>query len=261
MAFEVCTAHVFGQFACAILGELAPSSELAALVDDAWRRGNLRAAILLASASAHTWLARGDAAELEHHLQRARKRWQRPRSYGWLDMNLLSAELWHAMYVGDFERGFSRLEADWRALQKSRLMHAPLRRAMLSGLRGSLALGVARMGKANAASMRELARDEAKGMAREHQPLTAAMGLCIEAGLALDRGELTGPLAKLSTALRTFEDAGYVITAHVLRRCIGRVRGDANLVAQVDATLSQLGVVNVDAATRVFGFGVLPERI
>jgi hypothetical protein len=262
VSFEVCTAHVFGLIAGTIMGELAPSSELAALVDDAWRRGDLRAAILLTSAGANARLVRGDAAELERHLLQARERYQRPRSFGWLDLNLLFAELWHAVYVAEFERGLERLQAEWSVLQKSRLMHAPLRGALLRGLRGTLAAGVARLGKANATSMRALAARDAQALARERLPLPAAMGSCLEAGLAIDRGELARPLAQVSSALRVFEDAGYVLPVHALRRCIGQLQrgpAGAELVNRAELAFSQLGVVDLAATARLFAFGVLPK--
>jgi serine/threonine protein kinase len=263
VAFEVCTAQVFGQFSSGMLGEFAHCAELAVLIDDAWRRGDLRAAILLTSSSTFARLVRGDAAGVQRHLERARSHWQRSRDYGWLDLNLLCAELAHALYTADFARGSERLRSEWSALERSLLLQNPMRQGLMLGLRASLMLGAARLGDHAASGLRTIAHADARVLIRSRLPLLAAVGRGISAGIAVDRGEIDGPVACLRSAIAAFDAAsGFVPTCQALRRRLGQLLGGAageTLVADAEAALLHMGAVDLEATTRLFAFGLPPK--
>jgi hypothetical protein len=258
VAFELCTARLHAQAAAAYLGDFAPAAQLAALVDDAWRRGDLHAAIMLTSSSAMARLVRGDADGVRCHLEQARLHWRPSRDYNMLDLTLLSAELRHALYSNDLKRGLERLQASWPDLEEARLLRSPARQITFRGFRASLALGLIRMGGADAPVLRALARDDARVLARLRLPLATAISQIIDAGLATDGGHMDRAVGHLRGALTMIDAAEMLPSGQAVRRGLGQLLGGeegAMLVSQAESALRAMGAVDLEATTRLFAFG------
>src|SRR6185436_494701 len=117
--FELgCAAHL-RMTACTPVGHFAPAADLTALIDDAWRRGDLFTATMLTGSSAIGRLVQGDADGVERHLERARKHWQRPREYSVPDYHLLEASALHSRYTSVPSRGLESIRAAWPGLVTS----------------------------------------------------------------------------------------------------------------------------------------------
>ena len=219
----------------------------------------LNAAILLTSTSATARLVRGDLEGVRRHLEQARLHGRSSRDYNLLDSTLLSTELRKALYSNDLECGLERLQANWPALERARLLRSPARQITFRGFRASFALGVMRTGSADLPTLRALARNDARALARLHMPIATAINQIIEAGLAVDRGHTDDAIARLRGALTIIDTAGMRPNAQALRCRLGQLLGEENgatLVAQGHDALRAMGAVDVVATARLFAFGL-----
>jgi hypothetical protein len=241
------------------LGTFAPVSELAALIDEAWRRGDLYTAVALTGTSAGARLVQGDVDGVRRDIDRARGSWPRPRDYSWLDWDLLLGEHWQALYLGESQWGLERLRQDWMAMEKAQFLTNPMARAPVRAFRAAHALGAARLDTASAPALRALARSDARLAARIRMPFAAGASQVLNAGLALDEGRPVQAVTHLRAAIAVFEPAGLLTFAMAARRRLGQLlRGDegAALVAQADAALRAMGAVDLEATTRLFAMGI-----
>jgi hypothetical protein len=254
VVWELGSARQMRQSACNALGDFAPAAELAALIDDAWRRGDLYAATMLTGSCAMPRLVQGDVDGVQRHLERARQHWPRPRGYSHPDFHLLEAEVLLAAYTGEPQRSLEKLQADWPAMEKALLLRRPDRGARLRVWRGGSALSVARLDHAKAPACRVLARGDARALGRIRHPLAPAFSRMLQAGLALDEGSPTQAALHLRAALTSYEALAVRPSIAAVQRRLGHLLGGDEgtaLVAQADAALRAMGAVDLEASTRL----------
>jgi predicted Ser/Thr protein kinase len=254
VVFELGSARQMRQSACNALGDFAPAAELAALIDDAWRRGDLYAATMLTGSCAMARLVQGDVDGVQRHLERARQHWPRPHGYSHPDFHLLEAEVLNAIYTGEPQRSLEKLQGDWPAMEKALLLRRPDRRARLRAWRGGSALGVARLDNVDAPACRVLALGEARALARIRHPLAPAFSRTLQAGLALDEGNRAQAALHLRAALKSYEAIAVRPSIAAVQRRLGHLLGGDEgtaLVAQADAALRAMGAVDLEATTRL----------
>jgi hypothetical protein len=251
VAFELGRAHSFLQKACALLGDFAPAAELAALIDEAWQRGDSFTATVLTGSSSMARLVRGDTEGVQRHLEQARRQWRRPREYSAPDWDLLEAEILRAVYSNEPRDGLERLHADIPALMEA---HAPspVMLEMLRALRAGLALSAARERGADIRALRAAARSDASALARIRTRSARRHCRLIDAGLGIDEGRSQQAIAHLRAA--GTKNPG------VQRRLGQLLGGDEGvmLVAQADVALRAMGAVDLEATTRLFVLGMVP---
>ena len=93
---------------------------------------------------------------VRRHIELARRLWTRPRDYSLPDFFLLFAESAYARASGEHRHGLAVLQAEWPALMKAPFVSSAIK-AYCRSERGALALGVARLGGAEASEARALA--------------------------------------------------------------------------------------------------------
>ena len=259
VAFELGCAIYFSQAAAMWSGRFAKADEVAGLIEEDWRRGDLFNAVMLTGTSVCGRVVQGDADSVRRHLALARRHWRRPRDYSWADMYLLMGEITLAWYAGAGALPLEEMQAQWPAMQRAQLWRNPLIHASLRALRGSLALNVARRGGAATRVLRELARREARAIERIGVPQLLGFSCLLRAGLAYDDANLEQAVSLLQAGIRAFEQQRIPTYAAGMRRRLGQLLGGGEgvaLVAQADEALRAMGTVDLEATTRLFTLGI-----
>ena len=243
-------AHAAGEWS----GSFAPVAELAGLVDEAWRRGDVYSAVTFTHAGAVARLCRGDADGLARHLAQARRAWRRARDYGYADFLLLNVEVLLALHADEPERALERMRADWPAIEAAQLLRAPLLRYMLLGRRTRAAFLASARDAADAPALRAKMRSDVRELERARLSIRIGTFHLLSAMLALREQRFEAAAALLRAAASECERTGWHPQAAVARRRLGTLVGGeegAALRAQADAALQAMGVVELDAALRV----------
>jgi hypothetical protein len=258
VAFELGRAHQFGMLAGGYLGDFAPAAQIAALIDEAWRRGDLYAGTSYIAFGVLGRLMQGDGEGVRRHIEQARRHWPRPRDYTWPDWYLLFANTWHALYSGEYRRSLEHLQADWPAFERAGFVRIPSVHTAFRLYRGASALAVARLGGEDAAKLRALASDETRVLGKLRAPFARPFARLLEALSALDVGRREQAIGHLRDALPAFEAVGMLAFAVAVRRRLGQLLGaeeGAACVAQAERAARAMGVVDVEAMTRLLMFG------
>ncbi len=240
-------------------GGFAPAAEVAGMIEEAWRRGDIYEAVTLTGASVFGRLVQGDVEGVRRHLRQARQGWRRLHYYSMAEVVLLWGETWLANYTGAPGQALERLQADWPEMKEALLLHSPGMRAAVLDVRGSLALNVARLGGRGAGALRNLAQRDARAITRQGAPTSMPPSYLLRAGLAYDAGKIEQAVSLLRAGMNECDEKRALTFAAGMRRRLGQLLGGdegAALVAQADAALLAMGAVDLEATTRLFTYGV-----
>jgi hypothetical protein len=258
VAFDLATARHFSLASASDLGEFMPATEVAALIDDGWRRNDLYAALSYTGYGVIGRLIQGDEEGIQRHVDEARSRWRRPSQYSWPDWFLLFAETWLDVFLGKPAQSLARIESELPALERAGILRSPASTDVLF-CRGASALAASRTNKRDASRLCALAARSARELQGSGRALSIAYGQMLAGWLALEENRSSQAIAHLRQALSRFKAAGVLIYAVVvssqLSDLIGGVEG-ASLKAQAEAEARSMGAPNLSAMTRLLTFGL-----
>jgi serine/threonine protein kinase len=258
VSYELGLARQFSLLSGGELGELMAPSEATALIDEAWRRGDVNCALAFTGLSVVVRLIQDNHAELRRHLDIAHERWQRGPDYTWLDWFVLLANLYYDVYLDHTQRAFERLQSAWPELERAGFTRTMIRSAM-HFYRGASALAVARLGHPNASKLRALARASARVLLTRQAPLAEPYGHTLNAWLALDEARLARAIEHFRHALCAHEAAGMLVYGVTIRHILGELLGNEEgraLTAQAEASARRMRISNLGATARLLMMGL-----
>ena len=235
-------------------GRLIPAAELAQFVDDAFRRGNFHCAVSMVNAGAVARLCQDDHAGLARHLEQARRGWQRPRDYSFVDFMLMNAEMLLAAYRGDPAWALERTLSDWPAIERAELLRAPLLRFAIVGRRAVVAFQTLVADPSRLSALQPMIRRDVRSLERSHPPGMAGVMQLLLATLALVEDRMGAAVAHLRAAASECERVGRRTHASSARLQLGRLLGGdegAELQQHAERELRAMGIVDLAASMRV----------
>lgn len=256
-AIELAVARQASLIAAFDLGEFVPAAEIAALIDEAWRRDHLFAAISYTGFGVVSRLIQGDEEGVNRHMLEARSRWLRPCSFSWPDWFLLFAETWLDVYAGKPSQSLDRLQAEWPAIERAGFLRGPAG-VDLHFYRGASSLATARIKLAQTKSLHALAKRSARVLLTG-RALGVPYGHALSAWLALEQSRTDIAVHHLQKAHVAFEAAGIHIYALLTRRQLGHLLvGDAGkfFLGQAEAKARTMDVPDVTSMLRLLTFGL-----
>ncbi len=232
----------YGLSCCLYLGELREIRRRVPLLLEAAReRGDVQAATELRTRFHVVHLMDDDVEAVRREIGQALADWTQDSFY-LIHFHAMQGLCQAALYDGDAEEAFSRLEGSWRALDRSFLLRIQLSRIEAYFLRGRVGLATAAAGRREGISMAEAA---CRKLRREKADHAGPLALLLEAGLDSCRDDEARALECLTQATAAFEGQGLALFAAAgRRRCGELVGGDQGreLVAQADRWMREQGV-------------------
>ncbi len=253
VAWELSTARLFTLGSIFFQGRLRDlARRVPRLLDEAKQRGDIYAAAnYRTTVCMAAWLVNDDVDTLRHHLNEARADWSF-EGYQIQSMNLIWAECLLDFYSGKYAAPWIRLQREWSAIKRSKLLWLQLYRVEIGFIRAASALLAARSiadeesSKERRALLRTAAR-AARQLRRENFPGARPYCRLLRAALARERGDTERAMALLSVAAEGFDAADMVLYAAAARRHLGRMAGGEpgqNLVRDADALFARETVKN-----------------
>jgi hypothetical protein len=245
--WEAATLRIFAVSSLALLGrfdELAERQQ--AWVKDAIDRGDRYAAVNLRIGFASAvHLVADDPAAAREEVIISMQQWSKQGTH--LEhfyelVALVSADL----YEGKIAEAKSRVDLQWRPMQRALLTMVQTVRVHLWRLRGQTTLAAAALadGREKAVLLRQ-ASAAARRIERERASWARPFGEILQAGIAALHGETERAIALYGDAARTAEEAEMAFVAAVARRCRGLLLGGDEgraLVEGADAWMARVAV-------------------
>ncbi|WP_272141106.1 serine/threonine-protein kinase [Stigmatella ashevillensis] len=246
--FEIEAGVVFSEVSLLWMGKL---HELARFVDvhvrTALERGDLFAATY---ARMHTWYTPLAADDVTHASQSMRDtigRWSH-RGFHVMHFWALYGETQYALYAGDAEGAWERLNQTWPTLEQSNLLRIQFHRIPMTLLRGSTAVAAARARPADERkALFAAAEKDAVRLDKERTGVADASASLLRACILAAQGHPHKALAPLKAAAGGFDAADMVLHAACARRrmgqCVGGDEGRA-LIEAADAVMGEQSIRN-----------------
>ncbi len=235
-------------------------SESQALLDtylrDAVRRGDLYVQTTLVRSNHLIWLAKDDLDQVHRVLKGAS--WAPPIGrYHLQHWYQLKARGEIALYDGTATGGLGVFDDDFEALKNSMLLRIITVRLDARWLRGRLALVSALDSDESPQLLKEAGR-MARLLEREKDVFANAAALLLRAAIAGQKGDVSGAMAILATAVTSAEESDLLLHAAAARRRLGELMGGdegAALVARADEWMASEAIDNPQRMTEVFAPG------
>lgn len=209
------------------LGNLTEMSRRAEqLFRDAEQRGDLYGLVTALATRGLCQLAGGRSAEAREAARRVATLWMRD------DLSMqhfysFRLEAYSDICEGRPQDAWNRVKSEWPAIGRSGLLRHLLLRTDAHLLRARAALAVASSGS-DLEAMLHSATDDARRLAREGRPDTAAHSLCVRAGVASVLGDHDAAVELLRQAARGFQAADMALCLASTRQRTGElIGGDA----------------------------------
>ena len=214
--WELMTSHALSLASLAYLGELRTlRARQAALLAEARSRGNLLAAVCLASGVANIrWLAADDPDEAQRRADDSLAPWRREDEFRFPQYLHLVACVNISLYRGDGAAAWRRIAKEWPRVVSSMTLQVQNFRVTLRHLRARCALAFATVTGESApsrpkrAALLFVARRDARLIAKEDVAWSSALALSIEGGVAAasaDRATAQSRLASAAGAYRKLD--------------------------------------------------------
>jgi tetratricopeptide (TPR) repeat protein len=210
IAWELAMAMMFSQLALVLRGRWREVRErTVSIAREAQGRGDIQEWLpRLQSCAFRALLAAGKPTEALKTLERASAVWPN-EAYNIHTVNALLGEIEAGLYLGEPDGPWNRLQREWSALKRSRVLALPTTNAMIRLARGRLALAMAiRCTGSERERFLRLTRSEAQTIERRGPPWSKGFVNLLRAGLA--SFERAGDLAQqnLEAAERHLREAG-----------------------------------------------------
>ena len=155
--------------------------------------------------------------------------------------------VWAEGHINQYERNtdaaLARWQAQWSALEKSRIQHVQFVRISSHDARARCALTTALAGHAEAASV---AKADARTIEKERMPWGNALALMLQASLSALEGSRESAMRLLVRAIAASAAAGMSMHKICCELRVAQVREDAAALAAARAWLCEQGVVRPD---------------
>jgi serine/threonine protein kinase/tetratricopeptide (TPR) repeat protein len=214
-----------------------------ALLEGARERGNLYAAVGLASRVLHhVCMYTDDPERFYGELDQTLAQWpdyERQVYQGWSVLSRGEIDL----YTGKVKEGWKRMEAEWAKTRRSSAFRFQIIRIEMRHIRARMALAAAAAGL-DASAMLSVAYDEARAIEREAAAWSDPMAVLVRAGISAARGRREEAIRQLEDAERRLQAADMPPHAAAARRRRGQLTGgDAGrvLVASADEAIAAMG--------------------
>jgi hypothetical protein len=210
IAWELAMAMMFSQLALVLRGRWREVRERAvSITREAQSRGDIQEWLpRLQSCAFRALLGAGKPMDALKTLDRASAAWPN-EAYNIHTVNALLGEIDAGLYLGQPEGAWKRLQREWSALKRSRVLFLPTTNAVIRLARGRLALAMAaqRAGREQENFLR-LARHEARTIEKRGPQWSKAFVNLLRAGVASfeDAGDFVQQ--QLAAAERHLRDAG-----------------------------------------------------
>jgi serine/threonine protein kinase len=244
---ELANGRIFRLLALRLYGDLDElKPRFHEYVRDAVRRGDQFTATTLSRAFGVVWLADDDPGAVAQALES--RTWTPPEGGYHIQHQyelLLRVEL--ALYLGDAESAWQRLQPDFAALFGSLLMRLQIVRVGVFWYRARLALGAAQTAAQPEPLLNEAER-MARKLLRERLPFSDVWVELVRAGICARRGDRTGALTHLRRAMALSEGVLGQAYLEGMRYREGQVRGGASgarISAKAEEYLVAHGIRNV----------------
>jgi len=255
--WELTTCQSFLLSCLIYLGELSEvSRRLPLMVNDALERGNLLAATEARTRANFGWLAIGEVDRAQWELDEALATWS-SRGFHRQHYNALISQANIALYLGDAESAWRRVEKQWTPLRKSLLLRIQVLRTESNFLRARCALAAAAEGHETKRLLRVAGRHAAR-IESERMPWIDPFAALIRAGARALSGAPDRAREDLVRAANGFDRAEMKLYAAASRRRLGEMTGGSegeSLVTEADETMKGLMVRRPDRLTDVLAPG------
>jgi hypothetical protein len=202
------------------------------------------------------WLARDAPDEAVSQADEGIARWSH-EGFHRQHYNHVLAHVQAALYRGDAEAGWERIEANWRAIVRSQLLRVQWTRIEASYGRARCAVLMASR-EGHERRFLSVARDESRRIRRERMSWSDPIADVIDAAIERLRGDDALARQLLSRAVAAFDRKGMALYAAAARRRLGALLdGDegAHCRQQSDAWMACEGVVDPQRMTRLIAPG------
>jgi len=229
IAWELAMAMMFSQLALVLRGRWREVRErTVSIAREAQSRGDIQEWLpRLQSCAFRALLGAGKPMEALKTLERASAVWPN-EAYNIHTVNALLGEIEAGLYLGQPDDAWKRLQREWNALKRSRVLALPTTNAMIRLARGRLALAMAtRCAGSEQKAFLRLAGGEAHTIERRGPQWSKGFVNLLRAGLA--SFERAGDLAQqhLEAAERHLRDAGLEGHQMAVAWRLAQVRGQA----------------------------------
>ncbi|MEZ4309300.1 MAG: AAA family ATPase [Polyangiaceae bacterium] len=224
------------------------------VIREAEERGDRYLATNLCSSFTNAlWLVAGDPETASARAAGAIRPWARAGSH-LQHFHDLVARVHIALYVGDGAEAHRAISEGWKALDESMSLRVQIVRVMSEHLRGAAAVSAAGVALDRSTGVSAAVR-AARRIESERLAWAAPLAALLRAGAKARDGQSGAAVTSLlEEAARGADAAGLRAYAIAARRAIGVVRGGpdgARLIAEADADLTALGVVDPPRFSRV----------
>jgi tetratricopeptide (TPR) repeat protein len=258
-SWEQATTHHFALMALVHVGDLRELQRRHPLyLRDALERGDVYAAVCMRMGYANfVWLVRGDAQGARREVEQAMEAWSK-KGYHLEHFYELVALVNADLYEGRPAEGLRRVNERWGALRGVLLFRIQTVRVRCLEMRARCALAVACERPTERGALIVAAERDARKIARERAPWTAALSRLLRASAASLRGDRERAVSLLREAIAGFESAEMAMHATAARYRLARlVGGDEQraLEARTSAWLREQGVADAEALVSVLAPG------
>jgi tetratricopeptide (TPR) repeat protein len=237
-----------------LLGELKTLVEFqAGQLRIAIDRGDVYGAVTMRVGNANfAWLVQDEPGLALKHVDEAMAQWS-VRGFHVLHTMGLGARANVHLYRGAPERALAEIDASWRPLRRSLLLHVQYIRLYCCELRARALLASAERSEPGREHAVRAATRDIHRIAREKMPLAGPFADMLRAGLAAVRGDDARAMVLLRAATETCHAADMNLHATVARRYLGKMlKGSegAALVEEAETFMRRETVKNIPAMCR-----------
>jgi eukaryotic-like serine/threonine-protein kinase len=201
------------------------------------------------------WLAQDAPAEAVRQADEGIARWSH-EGFHRQHYNHVLAHVQSAIYQGDAETGWRRLEANWTAITRSQLLRVQWTRIEASYGRARCALSMAQSSRRSGPFL-SIALSEGRGIRRERMSWSDPIADVIEAAVSFRRGDAAAARRLLTGAVDAFDRKGMSLYAAAARTRLSALLEDdgARYRHDADAWMAREGIVNPARMTRLIAPG------